>query len=129
MSDLEVRIGSLAASYRRGPVPSDANYTVPSTNIVLPGPNDFQANGAPPLAGGNVSPESLTIFHKVLNENAERVQQRIAAETDLENPDPAIMQRIMFESQADIAYELSTLLPKEDYEAVLPPVMSPKVTH
>lgn len=129
MNDLDVRIGSLVTSYRSGSKQTGANNSMPPGTLILPDPQDFQSGGAPPFAGGEISSKSLAIFHKALNENAERVQQRIQAETDIDNPDPAVIQRIMFESQADLASELSMLLPKEDYEAVLPPVLNPKMKH
>jgi hypothetical protein len=61
----------------------------------------------------------------VLKKNAAQVREQIAAETDPDNPDPATLQRIMIQSHADMAAELSSILPAEDYEAIFSPLRRP----
>lgn len=71
------------------------------------------------------SMESAQQFESALRKNAAQVREQIAAETDPDNPDPAAIQRIMIQSQAEMAAELSSILPAEDYEAIFPPLLRP----
>ena len=88
------------------------------------------------LVGGPISPlpingrqgaskESAQQFESAIRKNAAQVREQIAAETDPGNPDPAAIQRIMIQSQAEMAAELSSILPAEDYEAIFPPLLHP----
>lgn len=71
------------------------------------------------------SEESAKQFELALRKNAAQVREQIAAETDPDYPDPAALQRIIIQSQADMAAELSSILPPEDYEAMFPHLRRP----
>lgn len=83
------------------------------------------ASNLPTDGRQGASKDSAEQFETALRKNAARVREQIAAETDLDNPDPAALQRIMIQSQAEMASELSSILPAEDFEAIFPPLIRP----
>ena len=82
-------------------------------------------SGLPVNGRQGPSKDSAQQFETALRKNAARVREQIAAETDLDNPDPAALQRIMIQSQAEMASELSSILPAEAFEAIFPPLIRP----
>lgn len=94
-----------------------------------PGLVGEQVSNLPTNGPRGASKDSVEQFETALRKNAARVREQIAAETDLDNPDPAALQRIMIQSQAEMASELSSILPAEDFEAIFPPLIRPGSPH
>lgn len=126
LGPLSERIAALEVSVSQkspahiAPAPSPQ---APGQAMLRPAPgNDWEQGEGVYQGHRNLSAVAREKLESALSQNAERVRDQIAAETDPTHPDPSVVQRIIAQSQADMAAELSSILPREDYDALFPPM-------
>ena len=88
---------------------------------LLPPPIGPGGDGNLQFWGDSASIINREQMEQLFTDNAERVRERIAAETDPENPDPIVLQRILGQSQQEMALKLEGILPQEEIQMLFPP--------
>ena len=90
----------------------------PSSNM-LPSPETVRQ------LRDNMPEEKRQAVETIMRQYSERARQRIASETDLAQPDPQVVMRIMEETHADITAALGGILSPEELETLFPVVPRP----
>ena len=120
---LEVLETSMLGNQSRNAVKPRSNISERPTVLpkLMPPPMGSGTDENLQFGGEGASLVSREQMEQLFSENAERVRERIAAETDPQNPDPDVLDRIMEQSQEELALKLQGILPQEEIQVLFPP--------
>ncbi|WP_295387863.1 hypothetical protein [uncultured Thiodictyon sp.] len=128
LAPLSKQVAELDASIRRQSAVRSVAASVPPGVAPVPPPfippplprADGLRQGRNPAAQDAVPKETRERIDAIFQRNSEDVRNRIAAETDPERPDPEVLMRVMSQAQAELASDLSGVMPQEEYDVMFP---------